>query len=63
MSSATVNGRPAAFWTGALACSIAWFLTTGNRKRLIETYRDYVKRGASDEVRSHLEAIWKGDPK
>jgi len=55
-----MSAKHPAFWTGSLACSIAWFLAGRPRAELEETYRDYLKRGASPDVRAHLEAIWKG---
>lgn len=49
-----------AWWTGSLACTIAWYLATGRRELLVEAYNDYLKRGASPDVRAHLEAIHDG---
>ena len=62
----TINGTPPqspAYWSGALAAAIAWYLAHGDRKGLQTALEDYSKRGASAEVRQHLEAIWKGKKK
>lgn len=54
--------QTSAFWTGSLACAVAWYLATGERKHLLETYRAYMKQ-ASPPVRAHLEAIYDGKGK
>ena len=52
--------RSGEFWSGCLSCTIAWYLATGDRKLLVDGYNDYLRRGASPDVRAHLEAVWKG---
>lgn len=60
----TVNGtQSSAWWCGHLACSVAWYLASGKREHLEQAYRDYVRKGASDDVRAHLQAVYSGKGK